>query len=383
MNKKLVLAVGSLSTLAVLVSCSHVNKREVASVDSNGKKLGVEVVPPTEEAATKEVLALVKASYNKPQPGNSYALRIIHGKQHGCVRGEFKINSDIPEKYRFGVFAEPGSTFPAWARLSNGSGKKQHDSMPDARGLAIKLMEVKGAKLADEKGTQDLLFQSKPVFFASDVQAYVKFMKFTAKGGAGGVGDLIKSTNLMDPKDRKGIQILATGSADHIKNPLTAEYFSALPQRLGSHQAMKMKAYPCPPKNGPEAGLKDQMKKDYLNMIMTEHLASSDACVEVAIQLQTDAEKMPIEDATVAWDPALSPFVPVAQLIIPKQSFSSEKRQDFCEHLAFNPWHSIEAHRPIGGLNRVRKLVYEHSQHFRHDLNNQRRSEPQANESYE
>lgn len=381
MNRKLVYSLGSVTALAVLVGCAHtISKREIASVDSKGRVLGEEVIPPTEEAATKEILELVKAGYSKPKPADP-TLRIIHAKQHGCVRAEFKINSDIPEKFRHGIFSEPGAVYPAWARLSNGAGKAQHDSMPDARGLAIKLMNVDGPKLADEKETQDLLLQSSPIFFAADVAAYVKFMKFSAKGGAAGVGDLIRSVNIKDPNDRREIKLLVTDSAANIKNPLTAEYFSALPQKLGPH-AMKMKAAPCAPK-GPEAGLRDKLKKNFLNEVMTEQLAKSDACIELSIQLQTDAVEMPIENATVKWDPSLSPFVSVAKLYIPKQNFSSERRQEFCQHISFNPWHSIEAHRPLGGLNRVRKLVYEHSQKYRLNLNNQQRSEPQASEMHE
>ncbi|MGB5687158.1 MAG: hypothetical protein WBM35_15220, partial [Candidatus Electrothrix sp.] len=35
-----------------------------------------------------------------------------------------------------------------------------------------------------------------------------------------------------------------------------------------------------------------------------------------------------------------------------------EKR---CEGMSFNPWHALKEHRPISGLNRLRKAVYEAS----------------------
>ena len=30
-----------------------------------------------------------------------------------------------------------------------------------------------------------------------------------------------------------------------------------------------------------------------------------------------------------------------------------------CDNLSFNPWHALPEHRPIGGINRLRKAVYE------------------------
>ena len=32
-----------------------------------------------------------------------------------------------------------------------------------------------------------------------------------------------------------------------------------------------------------------------------------------------------------------------------------------CEALSFNPWHTLAEHRPIGGMNRLRRAVYQTS----------------------
>jgi hypothetical protein len=343
-------------------------------------QLGQEVIPPEEAEATKEILELVAHGYSHYKPTEPPAGRIIHHKEHGCVKAEFKILKDLPQNLRYGVFAE-SKTYPAWVRVSNGSGARQHDSIPDARGLAIKLMDVDGEKLLDEKKTQDFLLQSAPNFFAKDVADYVKFMKQSADPGLKGVAEMIKDINLRDNSDRKSVAILAR-SGDLPKNPLTANYYSALPQRLGP-LAMKLHARPCPDAKAPEASLTARLKKNFLKDVMEQQLSEKDACIELLVQVQTDAVKMPIENAMVTWDPALSPFVPVAQIHIPKQAFTSEKRRDFCENISFTPWHSLEAHRPLGGLNRVRKLVYGHSQSHRHKLNNQKSFEPVSGEIYE
>ena len=67
---------------------------------------------------------------------------------------------------------------------------------------------------------------------------------------------------------------------------------------------------------------------------------------------------MPIEDLTVEWKPSDSPFVPVADIHIPAQQFNTPESMASCENMSFNPWHSLAAHKPVGGLNRLRKAVY-------------------------
>lgn len=366
-----------LSIFLLLAGCSQTTERKIAS-----DELGIETIPPEEAEATKEILQLVAKGYShrRPTVKDPEALRIIHAKAHGCVHAEFRVLKDIPEDFRHGVFAE-SKTFPAWVRLSNGSGAPQHDGLPDGRGLAVKLMEVVGEKLGQEKSTQDFLLQSAPNFFAKDVAAYVKFMKQAAHPGPKGIAEMLKDVHLREKVDRESMQILAS-SADNPKNPLSAVYYSALPQKLGPH-AIKLKARQCPEYEAMSVSFRNRFKKDHLKNIMAAQLSESDACIELMVQVQIDSQKMPVENAMVTWSEELSPFVPVARMIIPQQSFGSRKRQEFCQHVSFNPWHTLSEHRPLGGLNRVRKLVYEHSQGHRHSLNNKASFEPQAGQIHD
>ncbi len=64
----------------------------------------------------------------------------------------------------------------------------------------------------------------------------------------------------------------------------------------------------------------------------------------------------------------------VASITIPAQA---PVQGEFCETLSFNPWNGLKEHRPLGGISRVRKDVYQEISRLRHDLNNQRREEPQ------
>ena len=64
-----------------------------------------------------------------------------------------------------------------------------------------------------------------------------------------------------------------------------------------------------------------------------------------------------IEDATAEWN---YPFVNVATLTIaaPQNTAPSNDSQAACKKHAFNPWHSLQTHQPLGGINRLRKPVY-------------------------
>ena len=85
---------------------------------------------------------------------------------------------------------------------------------------------------------------------------------------------------------------------------------------------------------------------------------------------------MPVEDSTVTWSEDDSPFVPVARIEVPAQTFDSAAQTTFCEDLSFSPWHATTAHRPLGSLNRTRKVVYEATSAARHRLNGVQRVEP-------
>jgi hypothetical protein len=68
---------------------------------------------------------------------------------------------------------------------------------------------------------------------------------------------------------------------------------------------------------------------------------------------------MPVEDVSVEWDEDKSKPVTVATIRIPQQTVDPDgefARQ--CEHMSFNPWHALAEHRPMGGMNRLRKVVY-------------------------
>ncbi len=88
------------------------------------------------------------------------------------------------------------------------------------------------------------------------------------------------------------------------------------------------------------------------------------------VQLCTDLDTMPVEDATVQWDEDASRFHTVATLEMPPQIACENGVTNAAdEALAFSPWHGLAAHRPLGGINRARRETYAKSAAYRGRVN--------------
>ncbi len=89
-----------------------------------------------------------------------------------------------------------------------------------------------------------------------------------------------------------------------------------------------------------------------------------------------------VEDSKTEWREPEAPCIKVATIRIPKQVFDTDAQMEFCENLSFTPWHARPEHRPLGGVNRVRRIVYEQVSKLRHRLNQAPREEPTGDESF-
>lgn len=87
---------------------------------------------------------------------------------------------------------------------------------------------------------------------------------------------------------------------------------------------------------------------------------------DLQVQLCTDLEKMPIEDASVEWPQDSSPYVTVARIVAgPQTAWSQAILAVVDDGMSFSPWRGLAAHRPIGNVIRARKPAYEQSAQFR------------------
>ena len=141
--------------------------------------------------------------------------------------------------------------------------------------------------------------------------------------------------------------------------------------------------YTIKPRAPQKTHVPKQPSANYLREAMAGTLSKQDVSFDFMIQLQTDPHRMPIEDASVRWPEHISPIIPVARLRIPAQKFDLPGQLSFAGNLAFNPWHSLPAHRPLGNQNRARKAIYLELSRLRQSMNSQPHIEPTGDERFD
>lgn len=322
----------------------------------------LESVPDDEATAVATITEMISTRLRATaQPG--LAARDAHPKAHGCVAAMLQILDNLPNNLSQGLFASVAN-YPCWVRFSNGSGTPQPDKLGDGRGMAIKVMNV----AASRSTTQDFVMINNPVFFVRNARDYIDYQSATNQ-----VRFFFPGFN---PFHFRLHELFAALEITRriVSNPLNVQYYSMTPYLLGD-EACK---FSCRPLGAPSAAV-SRSSPNFLHDNLVAALESRDAMFELCVQLRNDAASMPIEDPTIAWSEHISPFIPVAHLTISKQIFDTPERAAFGEALSFTPWHGLDAHRPLGGINRVRRVVYEAISALRHDLNHVTRVEPTAN----
>ncbi|MHC8325754.1 catalase family protein [Pseudomonas sp. LB1P83] len=329
-----------------------------------------ELIPDGEAAMTQAIIQTAVRIVDQHRESTRY-LRDAHAKAHGCVKAEVQVLPDLADGLRQGVFSEPGKTWQATMRLSNGNAYPQFDSIRDARGMAIKLLDVPGKQLlADQqsRGEQDFVMFSHPNFFVSDVAEYRQNVAAQADGK--------KLTAFFPGWDPRTWQVrhlfiaLATLSPAP-ESPTQTTYFSVSPYKFGDANA-KFRVMPDPD-SCPAYTLPTQNQKlpNFLRNALNQQLSTDrvPACFVLQIQRQDPDKYMPIEDTSIEWKEKDAPFETVARIKLPAQDFDTPALNLQCDNQSFNPWFGLEAHRPIGGINRLRKAVYEAVSDYRHSRN--------------
>jgi hypothetical protein len=350
MNKMLILALAA-TTPAICARAAEISPTKF------------ETVPPGEAGQIQEIASLT-TQLLKMRYGDSMARRGVHPKDHGCVKAAFTVNSDLPEKYRVGVFAQPAKKYDAWIRFSNATGTVTSDLVKDAqgkdgpvsRGMAIKLMGVEGDTLLGEPGakTQDFLLINLPGFAFSNVSVYLDVTRIQLANN-----DVIKSffAPPFTPDKLKTIAVVKRIAQTQLGNPLDSRYFSAAPFLFGKDAVAKFGVTPRNPENTP---VPENPGRNYLREAMKKSLdfpSGKPAVFDFQVQLRTN-DSLPVEDATAEWPEAVVPFQNVATITIDRQDFNNPLQVTECEHLVFTPWHGLAAHQPLGGINRLRLQVY-------------------------
>jgi hypothetical protein len=333
-----------------------------------------EQVPDDEAETISGLIQAMREITETTFADSGHAVRSVHAKSHGLLQGEIEILPDLPPELAQGAFAKPGK-IPVVMRYSTNPGDILDDKVSTPRGLAIKLIGVEGERLpnADGQVTQDFVMVNAPAFMAPTPKDFLKSVKLLAKttdraprakqalsAALRGAESLVEKAG--------GESATLKGMGGHPTTNLLGEtYYSVVPLLYG-HYFAKLSVVPVSPEltalTDQNVDLKD--KPNGLREAINDHFAQHGGTWELRVQLATDIEKMPIEDASVVWPEDASPYVTVARINVQPQSAWSEARAAVVDdQMSFSPWHGLAAHRPLGGIMRSRKPAYEMSSEFR------------------
>jgi hypothetical protein len=304
-------------------------------------RLAEEVIEPDEGAVTAAFVAFLDQASRRRHPTGPIR-RFNQGRASGCVFGEFVVPASLPQAYRVGLFAAPG-TYRAAIRFANASSSTDRDK--DVRGMAIAVADVPGENLTAGATSQHFVLNSHPVMVTPDAKSFMAFLEASEAGAL---------RRLLYVARHPTVARIGMAARQRPSCHLDISYWSATPYLFGPGRAVKYRVRPTSERRSPMPSVPGD---DYLATALTAHLRESEATFDFLVQFQADAATTPIEDATVEWKEDDAPWAPVARLRIPPQAVAAPGG-DACEEMAFDPWHALVEHRPLGSMNRARRAIY-------------------------
>jgi L-Lysine epsilon oxidase N-terminal/L-lysine epsilon oxidase C-terminal domain len=299
--------------------------------------------------------------------GQCPALRPVFLKPHGVVHGVFRVNPELKEELRVGLFA--GKEYPAWVRFSSDTAPTYNDYLSTI-GVGIKLFDVPGEKIFGEPTdrTFDFILQNMNVFFVNTAKDMCEFTQ------AGVIGHNYDPYLEAHPETARLL--------DEMKKPvgslLGSPYWSGLPflfgkDALGKDRYVKYKLEPVlsvpPPATPPN-------DPTYLAADLATRLKAGEIKFRFCVQLCTNTDTMPLDMAMVPWSESDSPPVHVADLILHQQDITVRGQPEYGENLSWNIWRVTEEHRPQGSIADARRVVYAASAEARRNANGVPTGEP-------
>jgi hypothetical protein len=283
--------------------------------------------------------------------------RALHRKQVTVAHGSLEVLDGLPGFARHGLFAEPRD-FEVQVRLSNGGVDRSPDSRPDIRGLSFRVLGVQGeSALGGPAATQDFTLINQESFAFPRSDEFVAFVVAASQGNAALFKHILARYGVLGAP--RQIARMARVVGRPFSGFATESLYSSLPMANGPY-AVRVRLLPSGANGTPAAGARRDWAADFCGRLSRQPLHWD-------LQLQYFASEAltPIEDASVSWP---TPYSTVARLMLPVQDPDSQESQELArafEAGAFDPWHALADHRPLGEVQRARKVVYFASQRQR------------------
>ena len=353
----------------------------------------VETIAPDEHVTFDELSRTMQHITRHMAERYRHAYRPVHAKSHGVLVGVLEVLPDLPEHLAQGLFVAP-ATYPVVLRFSTNPGDMLADSVSSPRGLAVKVLEVDGPKVANHGAnrTQDFVCINADAFTAPDPKGFLAQIKNfdkhldTPEGVKQAVSAAARATNAV----LKAVHLPSAtlegigASATHI---LGESFSTVAPLRHGGYVA-KIGFAPGSDNLKALTGEPIDLGSDYntLAELIKSFFRRETAVWDVKAQLalapddpktEEKDKDFPVEAADKKWPEAKSPWQPVGRMTVGPQDTYSDARQLYVdERMSFSPWHALEAHRPLGGVMRSRLKAYEEAVKYRAQRNERERVEP-------
>ena len=346
----------------------------------------VERPEPDEAKTIQGLIAAMRYVNEKTLADGRHAIRSVHAKTQGILEGCLEVDADLPFELAQGLFATTGR-YPVVMRFSTVPGDILDDSVSTPRGLSVKIIGVKGERLSGSEGdvTQDFLLVNGPAFGAPTPKKFLPVITLVARTTDRGQGLKKALSAVMRQVQRVLVAVtgypnvtVATLGGQPETHILGETFYNQAPVRFGDFIA-KISVAPISPElialeqaplnvNGVPNGIREAV---------VDFFRKNGGEWEVRAQLCTDLATMPIENAAVVWPEEKSPYRPIARIKVEPQTAWSDTRSSVVDDgMQFSPWHGLAAHRPLGGIMRARKQVYEAAKKFRAEKNGRVIEEP-------
>ena len=281
--------------------------------------------------------------------------RTLHRKQLAAAQGTLEVLDSLPGFAHHGLFAQ-AHDYDVWVRLSNGGLDRAPDRVPDIRGFAMRVFGVHGdSALGNGPATsQDFTLINQEAFAFPSSEEFVDLVVAAAQGKGDLIRYFFRRYGLLGGP-RKLLRMLRTAGKP-FSGFATEPLYSGLPMANGPY-AVRVRLLPAE-SNGPSAaGASEDWGLDF-----SSRLKSGPLHWDLQLQYFAAEELTPIEDASVNWP---TPYSTVARLMLPRQDTQSAEGKAFAERVeatVIDPWQALAEHRPLGDVQRARKVVYYESQ---------------------
>ena len=284
--------------------------------------------------------------------------RALHRKQLAAAQGTLEVLDSLPAFARHGLFAMPHD-YEVWVRLSNGGFDRAPDRVPDIRGFSLRVLGVQGDSALGNgpARSQDFTLINQEAFAFHGSDEFVAFAEAASHGNGALLKFLLRRYGPLGGVRQLARMVRIAGRP--FSGFATEPLFSTLPMACGPY-AVKVRLMPDPGNGPPAHGAKHDLAADFAARLRERPLHW-----DLQVQYFTDEKHTPIEDASVPWP---TPYTTVARLMLPQQDLAAADGRALAEQAeagVFDPWQALAEHRPLGEVQRARKIVYFQSQRGR------------------